>query len=188
MDISVDVTTLPAERALLNANSGVDDGDALRIGGMQQAYPNLIQVPEKILDADFVAYAARPGIALPGGWPALKPYVVAYAVGYKIFDANVKEAVEITRTRSIDELFPLLALGRADVVLVDRWQGNWIARHDGYRPTLIEPPLAQVSMYIYLNRKHAALVPELARAMAAMKSDGTYRKLFEQHLVPYDLP
>jgi polar amino acid transport system substrate-binding protein len=32
-------------------------------------------------------------------------------------------------------------------------------------------------MYLYLNKRHADLVPRLANVLRAMKSDGTYNKV-----------
>lgn len=37
---------------------------------------------------------------------------------------------------------------------------------------------------MYLNKKHAALVPKLAQALADMKADGSYQKLFDMTLKP----
>lgn len=46
-----------SSKSLSNANSGVDDGAALRIKGIEKQFPNLIMVPEKLMDNDFVAYS-----------------------------------------------------------------------------------------------------------------------------------
>jgi polar amino acid transport system substrate-binding protein len=32
-------------------------------------------------------------------------------------------------------------------------------------------------MYLYLNKKHEALVPQIAQALREMKADGTYNKI-----------
>ena len=38
-------------------------------------------------------------------------------------------------------------------------------------------PLKDVDMYLYLNKKHEAVVPRLAKALRDMKVDGTYNKI-----------
>jgi polar amino acid transport system substrate-binding protein len=177
---SVEVSTLPGERALINVDSGLEDGDLYRAPGFEKEYPNLVRVPEKMGDMEFMAYAKRPDIQIHA-WSDLQPYVVAYATGWKIYDRMVK-AREVTKVRIIDDLFPLLASDRADIILIDRWQGMWAARADGYNPRVIEPPLAHAEMFMYLNKRHAAIVPELARALADMKADGTYRKISDAAL------
>lgn len=37
---------------------------------------------------------------------------------------------------------------------------------------------------MYLNRKHAALVPRVAQALVDMKADGTYKRFYDLHLKP----
>ena len=64
---------LPAERGLINANDGIEDGDLSRISGLEKNYPNLVRVPEKMMDMDFVAFArqAKPVEASWGGMVSL---------------------------------------------------------------------------------------------------------------------
>lgn len=179
----VKVTVLPGERALINVNTGIDDGDMFRAPGFEAAYPNLVQVPESIGIMEFMAYTNRPDIKTVT-WDSLYKYVVAYAVGWKIYDRMVK-AREVTRVRSINELFPLLQKGRADLVLLDRWQGSYLAQHQGVRFTRLEPPLAKVKMFMYLNKKYRDLIPGLVGALRSMKQDGSYQRIADATLKPY---
>ena len=116
--IDVTLTALPFERPLINANAGLEDGDPFRASGFEVEYPNLVQVPERIMDLDFVAYALRAEVQVRD-WNDLSRYSVAYVTGWKIFERNAK-AADVTTVRGLDRLFPLLAAGRVDVVLVDR--------------------------------------------------------------------
>ena len=52
---------------------------------------------------------------------------------------------------------------------------------------ITRPALASSPVHMCLNKKHAALVPELARARAAMKSDDSYRRIFGAILKPFEL-
>src|SRR3989344_512852 len=45
--VRVRLVVLPAERGLINANAGIEDGDLNRIAGLEHTYPNLMRVPEK---------------------------------------------------------------------------------------------------------------------------------------------
>jgi polar amino acid transport system substrate-binding protein len=174
---SVEVHSLPGERALINVNSGIDDGDLYRAPGFESAYPNLIQVPEKIGVMDFMAYTKDLQIENLS-WQDLEPHVVAYANGWKIYERKVK-ASEITVVRSINELIPLLENSRAEIILMDRWQGLYVIQQQNARIKLLQPPLAQVDMYMYLNKRHKDLVSMLARAIRDMKQDGTYQKIYD---------
>jgi polar amino acid transport system substrate-binding protein len=41
----------------------------------------------------------------------------------------------------------------------------------------LSPALKDVDMYLYLHKKHEALVPRLAKALRDMKADGTYNRI-----------
>ncbi len=176
---------LPFERALINANAGVEDGDVFRAAGFEQDYPNLLRVPERVLDLDFVAYTMRPDVEVRE-WGDLASYNVGYVKGWKIFERNVKAARDITTVRELEQLMPLLTSRRADVVLVDRWQGLWLAREAGLALRALEPPLARVDMFIYLHRKHEALVAPVAAALAEVKRNGLWQRLVDAKLKPLE--
>jgi polar amino acid transport system substrate-binding protein len=185
IDVDVEVSTVPVARALINVNDGLDDGDLFRIEGAEQTYPNIVRVPEKLFDSDFMAYTNRADIAIHG-WADLQPYAVAYTTGWRIFDINVKDAKEIAKVSSMEALYPLLMQGRAEVILADRFQWQWAMRQNGYTAPLTGWPLARVGIYMYLNKSKLPLVPKVAHAIADMKADGTYQALYDKHLNPQD--
>lgn len=172
---------LPSERALLNANAGVDDGNIARIEGLEKKYPNIVRVPETVIAFDFMVFSRQKEFTV-AGWSSLAPYDVGYITGWKILERNITRARSITRVRGPVQLFGLLARGRADVVVFDRWGGLWRLRHGGVRARMLEPPLATRQLYLYLNRRHAALVPRLAQALREMKADGSYARIHAETL------
>lgn len=183
--VQAEILVYPAasERSLLNANEGVDDGQALRVAGLEKLYPNLIRVPEPVIMNDFVAMSVRHRFATPD-WAALKPYTVTYIIGWKVFEANVPPEAPRTPVRAAEQLFTLLARERADVALYERWQGLAQARRSGLQIHIMEPPLVSTPMYMYLHRKHAHLVPQVAQALVRLKQDGTYQRIAAETLVP----
>lgn len=183
--LDVTLSALPFERALINVNAGFDDGDPFRASGFENDYPNLLRIPERVMDLDFVAYAANPKLQIHE-WSDLTPHSVAYVTGWKIFERHVKAAREITTVRGLELLFPLLAAGRVDVVLVDRWQGLWLAAQAKLAVKAPQAPLARVAMYTYLHRRHEALISPLADALAEVKRDGTWQRLYDQILRPLE--
>lgn len=185
IDVDVEVSTVPVARALINVNEGLDDGDLFRIEGAEQTYPNIVRVPEKLFDSDFMAYTNRADIAIHG-WADLQSYAVAYTTGWRIFDLNVKGAKEVTKVSSMGTLYPLLVQGRAEVVLADRFQWQWAMRQNGYTTSPTGWPLATVGIYMYLNKSKLPLVPKIAQAIADMKADGTYQALYDRYLKPQD--
>lgn len=175
----VQIEKLPGERALINANEGVDDGELLRIKGMGEIYPNLIIVPEPIYTMDFVGFVKPDNVFPVTGWADLETRVVGIINGWKIFETNINNVVERTDVRNIHMLFNLLEKGRADVVMVSRVEGEYISRELGISVKALEPAFARREMYMYLHKRHINLVPKLAIAIKDAKVDGTYSRLYK---------
>lgn|GEM_PF-1231279 len=172
----VSLLQLPSERGLVMADSGQVDGDGNRISGLQAAYPNLLQVPESNMTYEFTAFALRPDVYVRN-WDDLRHYTVAYIIGWKIYDENV-HASSTVKVATPENLFALLRAGRVDVVLYYRLGGLHYARKLGLTNLrVLDPPLATREMYMYLNSRHADLVPRLADALRGMKKDGSYERI-----------
>lgn len=172
------LVSLPSERSLHAADAGEVDGEGLRIDGLAGKYPNLIQVPERYIGISFVAFAIDPTIRLDAGWDSLKPYRVAFITGWKMFEANAAGAQVVNKVEQPEQMFRMLEGGRIDLALYTLADGVMLARGMGLasvRP--VRPALKDVDMYLYLNRKHAVLVPQLAAALRAMKADGSYDRI-----------
>lgn len=181
LDAELLIYPTATERGMLNANEGVDDGLAMRVAGLEKQYPNLIRVPEPIAINDFVALTSRLRFAT-NNWDSLQPYVVGYIIGWKVFEQNVPTGRQLTLVRDADQLFNLLANGRVDVALYERWQGLARARAMGLQVQAMEPPLVRTPMYIYLHKKHAELVPRVAQALVKLKRNGTYARIHDATL------
>lgn len=164
---------ISSERALINANQGVDDGVAMRIAGLEKLYPNLVRVSEPIAVNDFVALSTVPGLT-QGSWEALNSHSVGFVNGWKIFEPRMTEGPSTFKLRDADQLFRLMATGRVEIGLYERWQGVQKVYQHGLKVTTLEPPLARVPMYLYLHVRHAALVARLSETLAGMKRNGSY--------------
>jgi polar amino acid transport system substrate-binding protein len=171
------------ERQLINADLGLDDGVAARAAGLEKQYPNLIRVPEEVVSFDFVAFTTQHRFPT-ANWDALSPYAVSYIIGWKIFELNVPTVKELTLVTNVEQLFTVLDLERADVVLYERLHGLMVARAKGMKVQVMEPPLSTNKLYMYLHKKHAALVPRVAQALARLKQNGTYRRMYDSTLKP----
>ncbi len=173
--IPVRIRHLPSERALINANEGLEDGTYVRIEGLEGIYPNLVMVPEVILQAEFVVFSKKTSLPV-SAWKDLAPYRVAIVRGCKIAEKNTTCAKSVIRTRDLKTAFYLLDADKVDAVVYDRLHGKvqlnsiHLKRiHAGDRP------LARQNMYLYLNRKYASLAPRAAEAIRSMKADGTFQ-------------
>lgn len=170
---------MPYERSLVEASAGTIDGESSRLVGLERLYPGLVMVPESTYTQDFSAFAARPGIRLDGGWESLAPYHVGYLIGWKVLEENVT-GESVTTVPDAKSLFAMLAHGRIDIAVYERISGAHLARDLGMTGIYaLEPPLLSQKLYLYLNTKHEALVPALAKALRDMKADGTYAAIYK---------
>jgi len=176
------INRLPAERGLRNINNGLIDGEMSRVKGIDQTYQNLVRVPEKIMDWEFLLFSTKQ-INVEKGWASLANESVAYITGWKIVEKNVPQTASITKTRNSQQLFTLLKKERADFVVYERWAGGYLINQlniSNVQP--LRPALAKKEMYIYLHKKHKSAVPKITEALVEMKRDGSYGKLVAKHL------
>lgn len=182
-DVRIEVYEGASERGLRNANEGIDDGQVLRVAGLEKRYPNLIRVPEPVMLNDFVLMSKRQVFKV-SGWQSLRPYTVGYLLGWKVFEANIPKGVSTTSVRQAPQLFDLLAKDRVDVALYERWQAVAHAASSGHAVQIMDPPLETKPMYMYLHSKHAALVPKVSAALVQLKRNGQYQLLYDEMLRP----
>lgn len=182
MGITLKIVNLPSERALVNANEGLDDGNFARVEGLDKQYPNLIRVSEEITTFEFVAFSRKAAFKT-AGWDSLKPYNVGIITGWKILENNIAGVKSLTKVSDELLLFKLLLNAKVDVVVYDRMQGKVVLNRlaaEGIRE--LKPPLAVKGMYPYLHKRHADLVPKLEHTLWAMKKDGTFKRIVGETL------
>ncbi len=184
----LETVRLPAERALINANRGIDDGDLLRVAGLQKKYPNLIQVPEAVVTIDMVLFSKSHPSFVVDGWKSMSSQSLAIISGWKIMEkqfSKYADKVEIIKTDNAEQSFSLLDKGRADFMAYANWPGLvYLKAHGITDIKMLSPPLASPKFYIYLHKKHKKIVPKLALAIREMKRDGSINDLYNKILKP----
>lgn len=175
---------LPAERALMNANEGLIDGELIRITGLEALYPNLIRVPEKLTNWEFMAFSKNTSV--PSTWESMRSRHVGHIRGWKIYEKNLAGAEHVIAVEDSTQLFNMLVLDRIEVALYEHWMGLALVKQQGlHNVHPISSPLVSCEMFIYLNKRHAPLVPKLAETLRALKREGFYRRAYREKLLPY---
>lgn len=175
----VRLVVLPPERGLRLANQSRIDGDLTRIADMETQYPNLVRVPEKILDWVFAAFTSRPELCSTQGWSGLLPYAIGFMKGWKIAETQLAGAKQHLAVDDHHQLFRLLVWKRVDLVVYSQEMGDSYLRDAGLgNIRRCDAPLETRPMYIYLHRRHQSLVTPLTEALRDLKADGTYNRLY----------
>lgn len=176
---TVTLETLPAERALLSANSGDYDGDSSRIKGMVKSYPNLIEVPTPITKIDVSVYTVNPKITSITPKNA-KNYSMVYVRGTKAAEALLKmfnpDTISVTYTN--ESALKMLIAGRSDIYIQTGRLADDQIKKDGLKEIIKLPiPIYESSAHLILNKKHAMLIPAIDKVIQDMEKDGTLAKL-----------
>ncbi|MES9933168.1 MAG: transporter substrate-binding domain-containing protein [Candidatus Sedimenticola sp. PURPLELP] len=171
------------ERGLRALDQGLDDGNLPRVAGLERIYPNIRQVPGKVMDFNFQVFSKNPDVVIDD-WESLQNYDVAFVTGWKILEKNIK-ARTITKVSTSDQLFLLLDRDRTQLVIYEKWQGLELIRKLGLKGIVaLEPPLITKEVFLYVNKRHETLVPKLAHALEQMKIDGSYQRIEDRILGP----
>ena len=166
-------------RALVNVNTGIDDGNMLRVKGMEKTFKNMRMVPEPVISFEFVGFTRNRLIEIEN-WDDLAPYNVAFIRGWKIVEKNVRNARSINMVKNAGQLFNLLKNDRVDIVIFEQIRGRYILEKEGFDDVrALSPPLVAPEFFLYFNKKHEQIIPSIAAALRQIKADGSYRKIFD---------
>jgi polar amino acid transport system substrate-binding protein len=183
--VTPEIVHLPAERSLLNANEGIEQGVFVRVEGLEKVYPNLRRVPEKISEYEFVAFSKRTDIPI-NGWDSLRDYHVAIITGWKILEQNILQAQSLIKVRDASLLFQALVDDKVDLVVYNKLDGYGSIKIMGLQGIhALQAPLATRDMFLYLHSSQEKHIPGLIAALQAMKRDGTYDAIQLQSLTSY---
>ncbi len=182
MGYGLHVMTVPTERSLKMTAAGLADGELLRTRAIEEYFPTLLRVPESLVESEFVVFS-RDVIDLQDAWQSLSGKSVGIIFGMKIIESRVPSSALVTKVRDETQLFTLLQKKRIDYAVFIRGLGQYYLHKNNIEGLIVsDMSLENVPSYVYLHPKHAALVPRLASALQAMKQDGSYQKLIDQHM------
>lgn len=173
----VKIIHAPSERCLVNANNGVDDGNFARVAGLESNYPNLIRVPESIAIFEFAVFSKKNNISV-NGWNSLTPYKTGIITGWKILEKNLGNIPSLYRATDQESLFAMLEQNHIELAVFELTEGKEILKNN--KKSAVKPAkhlLDKRDMYIYMNKRHSALIEPLANALKDMKQDGTFQKI-----------
>lgn len=172
------IEAMTCERSLRNADSGMTDGDLLRVpDAIASGSPNLVAVPEALYTPLMNAFTSDPALRVDG-LDDLAPLRVGHILGWKVLEERL-HAAAILRVRGPEELFPLLSSNKVDLVIYERLTGLQLIKDKALHDIrVIDPPLLAFPQHLVLNRRHQHLAAPLAAAIRALKADGTYAAAF----------
>jgi len=168
----------PAERALQNVENGVDDGNVLRVAGLERFYKNLVMIPTPVLNYEFTVFTREGLNKQIASWNDLAGLNVGIVLGWKIAEENTGHLPHVTKVQDGAKLFQLLRKKRFDAVVYEYWQGLEITRSLQIKNIRVAPiPLAVKPMHVYVNKHHKHLVPIIDTAIQQLLTSERYATL-----------
>jgi polar amino acid transport system substrate-binding protein len=176
--LNVSFEILPSERALQAADSGLTGGDLVRMAGIEKLYPNLVQVPEPMLNYDNVAFTTGLGFKVDG-WDSLRPFKLCILRGMKLAE-QATEGMDRTVGNDVPQLIMMLRAGRCEVAVLANIVWPEIDRLKMGPLRSLDPPISSVPLFLYVNKRYADMVPKLRDALRQMRSDGALGRILDE--------
>lgn len=187
LEINLRVEYNPLKRASIEANKGRADGEPARIHAYAASFPNLVRVEESIFPMTVVAYTSKTSIPELNGWESLRNtgYFAVYPRGMKICEINLSKTVEPERLSNVTETVQglrRLVRKRIDVYVDDMNAVLPMLQNEKNKfqgDVRVAGIMQEVPLYMYVHKKHKALVPKLSEVIKTVKSEGLieqYRK------------
>ena len=174
-----------AERVLLNANNGTDDGDVGRVLGLEKIYTNLISVSVPIYHYEMVVFSKNVTLKSIDA-KSIMPFDIGILRGWKILENISKGAQSVSSLESSEQVFNMLDKGRIQIALFEKSQGLLVLKEMGLKEiNALQPNLLEGDFYLYLHKKHKMLIPKITATLLKMQKDGTIKRIKEKVLKRY---
>jgi PAS domain S-box-containing protein len=175
----------PVEIRLMNwaeAQQLVLDG---RADALLQINPNperlkMYDFSEPLLTSEFTIFISgeRVGVASMRDLRGLKVGVEKEGLPISLLQEDPEIIVEIIP--DFIRGFKMLAKGKLDAVVVDRWVGGYVLAENNIRGVkLVEEPISRSHSAIAVKKGNATLLGEINAALADIRRDGTYDRIIK---------
>lgn len=165
---------LPARRSLRESDSGESDGEVMRAADLATRFPDLIRVPEPLIEHDIVAFTAGHPALLAHGWADLSGHSICARMGILLVEDKLSTLndVRVTLAEESEQVFRMLKAGRCEYAVLPR--AAWIEAQEAGIKGLAEasPVLTHFTAYHFVNRRRAMLVPSLAAVLRQLRAEG----------------
>lgn len=169
--IQLNITQLPAKRAMEELLTGTIDGDVARIEGLDTHNSQIIQIKVPVNTIEGIALTCNNAIRIQKK-EDLKGRRVGIHTGIR-FAEELTKGMNPTRAKSWHKLFELLYAERIDVVIAFRGvEEGQVLNSKSQCLHINEPPLDTHNVYHYLNKRHLDIVPVITLILQEMQDSG----------------
>lgn len=178
----VELQSVPAARGLENANAGLLDGDSGRITMDSTLYPNLLRVPESVVQVVFSGVHLDRTISVDTS-AEFRRYRVGYVRGWRIAERFFAGSQSAHAVRDANGLLNMLAAKRIDIAFMTLAPARIMAQEKNLPPLMSTNLKLKKLIFLYLHTRHRDKIPALTDALRAMKTDGSYDRIMNDYVV-----
>lgn len=181
LGINISITPLPGQRAQYVANSGVKDGEIMRIWTYGHENRHVIRVPTPYYYLETMPFMLKESAIVIHNKEDLKKYKIAKIRGVKHTNNITQGLTDIYEMNSTANMFKLLRSGKISLALTNTLDGNLILTKLEYQNIVPNyKPLAILPLYHYIHKKHKALVPIINKEILRLKQSGELKKMVQK--------
>lgn len=187
--ISLTFKAFPTTRSLKLSNNGTYDGETARVLAAQNTYKNLRPITVPTLYMRGTAFTIKHTNFKPNGFASLAPYRVIIPKTVIFFERRTKDLPNVIKGTDFHAPFKMLKIGRGDIVASTYLAGVVSIRELNLDNIVaLKPPIMEVPLHHFLNKKHQALIPIITAEMKKMQSNGRIEKIHQQYIAQLTNP
>jgi ABC-type amino acid transport substrate-binding protein len=178
LDIRLEFVDMPAKRALLESSEGRVDGEIQRVLDVGSEYPTLIAVRPSVNYIEPSAFVTRADFRVDG-WRSVAPYSIGIVRGVGSSERGTKGMSRVEAVTTMDQLMGMLADGRVEVAVNDRFSGELVCKRLHLDATIhaLSPAIERIPLYHFLNERHRDLVPRVEAVVREMTASGELERI-----------
>lgn len=180
---------MPGKRAIMMVNEGIADGDPSRVKNFREISnddtSNYVIVDEPIVHLELAMLTLKDTPVAEVSWASVNQGNASYLRGSKRIRDNIEEHNR-NPVDKLDHLFRMVELKMSRSAILFRSQAKLaFLENPELKNSLVihDKPLASFNMYVYLNKRHSDFVPKLKGSLERLKTDGTFQRIADKHLV-----
>ncbi len=175
------ITPLPASRAQQEANSGVKDGEILRIFNYGLETPNVIRVPTPYYNLTTAAFSQLSSEINISKLADLAQYRIGIVRGVQHTKVATRGMPKVYKSNTSEQLFRQLAQGHIDIALTNYRDGIYTMKKLPPQTfKVLHKELAYEPLYHYINKQHANIVTEVDQIIKQLTANGELAKMLKQ--------
>ena len=167
----VEFVPLPGRRSLSSSNLGITDGEVARIDAKGQGLTNLIALPTPLFHFEGRIYSLA-DTPVVKSWEELLQHPTAIRRGVIWEEQGVAaNDSQVVRLTNLDQALRMLISGRVQYALANEPAAQALIERSYHDQAIVAQPhaLGSYSIYHWVHRRHAALVPQLDAALQSLK-------------------